>query len=153
LKRAHANHGASFVEIFQNCIVFNDGAFDDFTEKKVAAETQLHVAHGKPLLFGPDSTRGLRLKHGALELEVVTVGDNGVSESDVLVHDERNRALAALLAGLEPPEFPMVLGVLYCDPAPSYDRAVHEQVAAVQAQHQNGNLNALLRAGRTWMVE
>jgi 2-oxoglutarate ferredoxin oxidoreductase subunit beta len=155
LKRAYAHHGASFVEIFQNCIVFNDGAFDDFADRAVAAETQLLVEHGKPMLFGADATRGLRLKPGALELEVVTVGENGVSESDVLVHDEHNRALAALLAGLEPPEFPMVLGVLYADPspAPSYERAVHEQVSAVQAQHHNGNLNALLRAGRTWTVE
>jgi len=153
LKRAHGHQGASFVEIFQNCIVFNDGAFDDFTDKTVAEDNQLYLEHGKPLLFGPDNTRGLRLIPGALDLEVVTVGENGVTESDVLVHDERNRALAALLAGLAPPDFPMVLGVLYHDPAPSYERSVHAQVAAVQAQHQNGNLNALLRAGRTWTVE
>ena len=64
LKRAHAHKGASFVEIFQNCIVFNDGVFDDFTAREVAADTQLHVEHGKPLVFGAERTSGIRLKPG-----------------------------------------------------------------------------------------
>src|SRR5213596_2710266 len=69
LERAHAHRGASFVEVFQNCVVFNDGAFDAFTAKDVAADTQIHVEHGKPLFFGADKNRGLRLKPGKLELE------------------------------------------------------------------------------------
>src|SRR5205085_441800 len=83
-------------------IVFNDGVFDHFTSKDVASDAQLHVEHGKPLLFGRNRERGLRLKPGAVALEVVPAGQGGVP-GDILVHDETNRALAQLLAALEPP--------------------------------------------------
>ncbi len=151
LKRAHAHQGASFVEVFQNCVVFNDGVFDDFTAKDVAPEMQLHLEHGLPLLFGRQRERGLRLRPGRLELEIVTVGEGGVSLDDVLVHDERNFALAQLLAALQPPDFPVALGVLYQNPAPSYEREVWSQVAA--AGPRKDDLNALVRQGRTWTVE
>jgi 2-oxoglutarate ferredoxin oxidoreductase subunit beta len=149
LKRAYAHRGASFIEIFQNCVVYNDGVFDDFIEKSVAPERQVHVQHGQPLRFGADGRLGLRLVPGKLELEIVTVGENGVGESDLLVHDETNQALANLLAGLRPPRFPMAIGVLYCDPAPSYNGLVEEQLAAGGNDH---DLDALLRRGRTWSV-
>ncbi|MDP2578105.1 MAG: 2-oxoacid:ferredoxin oxidoreductase subunit beta, partial [Candidatus Palauibacterales bacterium] len=105
LKRAHAHRGTSFVEIFQNCIVFNDDVFSDFTDKSVAPERQLHVEHGQPLLFGEALDRGLRLKPGSVELEVVRLGD-GVAPADILVHDETNKALASMLVAMEPPAFP-----------------------------------------------
>jgi 2-oxoglutarate ferredoxin oxidoreductase subunit beta len=151
LKRAHAHRGASFVEVFQNCVVYNDGVFDAFTEKSVAPEQQLHVAHGQPLRFGKDKRRGLRLVPGKLELEIVTLGERGVTEADLLVHDEQNRALAGLLAGLQPPAFPMALGVLYCDPATPYDRDVEAQLEAARSGA-NGDLSGLLTKGRTWQV-
>ena len=149
LKRAHAHRGASFVEVFQNCVVYNDGVFDAFTEKSVAPAMQLHVSHGRPLRFGKDGGRGLRLVPGKLELEIVTVGEGGVPESDLLVHDQTNRGLASLLVGLEPPTFPMALGVIYCDPAASYDRDVYDQLAAAGPA---GSLDDLLKKGRTWKV-
>ncbi len=152
LKRAHAHKGASFIEIFQNCIVYNDGVFDDFTAKEVATNAQIQVVHGKPLRFGKDGAKGLRLKPGALELEVVTIGENGVGEADILVHDETNRTLATWLAAMEPPNFPVALGVLYCNPATPYDRAMYEQIAAVRAKGAKADLNALLRRGHTWRV-
>jgi 2-oxoglutarate/2-oxoacid ferredoxin oxidoreductase subunit beta len=74
LKRARAHRGAAFVEIFQNCVVFNDGVFEDFTARDVAADMQLHVEHGHPLVFGKERRRGLRLMPGRFELEVVTSG-------------------------------------------------------------------------------
>jgi 2-oxoglutarate ferredoxin oxidoreductase subunit beta len=150
LKRAHAHRGTSFVEVLQNCVVYNDGVFDHFTEKSVAVERQVHVVHGRPLRFGKDGHAGLRLKPGRLELEVVTVGEGGVSEADLLIHDQTNRALAGMLAALEPPEFPVALGVLYCDPAPTYERDVHAQIAA--AGKAVADLDTLLRSGRTWRV-
>jgi len=149
LKRAHAHRGASFIEIFQNCVVYNDGVFDDFIEKSVAPEKQIHVQHGQPLRFGANGRQGLRLVPGRLELEVVTVGEHGVGESDLLVHDETNHALASLLAGLRPPQFPMAIGVLFCNPAPSYNGLVEEQLVAAGKDR---DLNALLRRGRTWSV-
>jgi 2-oxoglutarate ferredoxin oxidoreductase subunit beta len=125
--------------------------FDAFTEKSVAPEQQLHVAHGQPLRFGKDKRRGLRLVPGKLELEIVTLGERGVTEADLLVHDEQNRALAGLLAGLQPPAFPMALGVLYCDPATPYDRDVEAQLEAARSGA-NGDLSGLLTKGRTWQV-
>jgi 2-oxoglutarate ferredoxin oxidoreductase subunit beta len=152
LKRAHAHRGTSFVEIFQNCIVYNDGVFSDFTEKAVAADNQLHVEDGKPLLFGSEGNRGLRMKSETFELEIVTIGEDGVSESDVLVHDEKNRLLATMLAALQPPDFPMALGVIYCDPAPGYEANVMAQIAQAKAKSPAADLNALLRQGHTWTV-
>lgn len=149
LKRAHGHRGASFVEIFQNCVVYNDGVFDAFTEKSVAADQQLHVVDGEPLRFGKEKTRGLRLVPGKLELEVVTLGEGGITEQDLLVHDETNRSLAGLLAALQPPALPMALGVLYCDPAASYEQEVEAQMAAAGPR---GDLAELLKKGRTWQV-
>ena len=148
LKRAQANKGASFVEILQNCVVFNDAVFDNITAKEVAPDAQVLLEHGKPLLFGTNKDKGLRLKPGKLELEIVTVGGNGVRTADILVHDETNRPLAQLLAALEPP-FPVAMGVLYCNPATPYEQEVYAQLSAVQG---NGDLDALLNSERTWVV-
>jgi 2-oxoglutarate ferredoxin oxidoreductase subunit beta len=150
LKRAHEHRGTSFVEIFQNCVVYNDGVFDEFTDKSIAPERQLLAEHSMPLLFGKEKKQGLRLKPAALELEVITIGENGVAESDVLVHDEKNRTLASLLGSLHPPPFPQVLGVLYCDPAPTYEDAVFGQMKSATGGPKD--LAALMHSGRTWTV-
>mgnify|MGYP003645988122 CR=1 FL=1 len=150
--RARDHKGASFIEIIQNCIVYNDAVFADFTEKAVAADMQLHVVHGQPLIFGKEKNKGIRLNAQALKLEVVTIGENGVSEKDILVHDETNRVLAGLLAAIRPPDFPEVLGVIYCEPAQSYDAAVVEQNKKAIAGGA-GDLDKLMRAGNTWSVE
>ncbi len=151
LKRAHAHRGASFLEIFQNCVVYNDGVFDDFTDRSVAPDRQLLVEHGKPMIFGKDKNQGIRLKPNLLELEVVTLDDDGVTEADLLVHDEKNRTLAGLLGSLQPPTFPQVLGVLYCDPTPTYEDVVFGQIRAAAGTGPK-DLNALMRTGRTWTV-
>ena len=150
-KRARDHKGASFVEIIQNCIVFNDDAFAHFTEKSTAEDTQIHVVHGERLIFGAEGNKGLRIKPGAFELEVVTIGEGGVTEQDILFHDETNRVLAGLLVAMKPPEMPVALGVIYCDPAPSYEVAVRDQVEAAKSKGR-GNLDALLRSGNTWTV-
>ena len=137
LKRAHGHRGASFIEILQNCVVFNDAVFENITGKEVAPDAQVLVEHGKPLLFGKNKEKGLRLKPGKLELEMVPAAP------DVLVHDETNRPLAQLLAALEPP-FPVAMGVLYCNPATSYEREV--------VVGSGGSLDALLNSERTWEV-
>jgi 2-oxoglutarate ferredoxin oxidoreductase subunit beta len=151
LKQAHAHQGASFVEIFQNCVVFNDAVFEEFTAKEVASDRQVHVQHGRPLVFGKERNRGIRLKPGLLELEVVTLGENGVTESDLLVHDQTNRLFALMLAALKPPGFPMAIGVLYNDPAPSYERELYAQIEQ-ERKVSKGDFNALLQGAHTWRV-
>lgn len=152
MKRAHAHKGASFVEIFQNCIVYNDGAFAHFTDREIAADTQVFVEHGKPLLFGKDNDKGIRLNTSTLKLEVVKVGENGVAVGDILVHDETNKVLATLLAQMQPPSFPVALGVLYAEEGPNYTTAVYEQVAAAKSKQKALPMAELLRSGHTWRV-
>lgn len=149
--RARDHKGASFVEIIQNCIVYNDGAFSDFAEKAVADENQLHVKHGQPMIWGKAKNRGLRLNAKTLSLESVIIGENGVTADDILVHDEKNKVLATLLVALRPPSFPEVLGVIYCDPAPSYEQQVKAQNEAAMAKGP-GDIDKLLRGGKTWTV-
>jgi 2-oxoglutarate ferredoxin oxidoreductase subunit beta len=152
LKRAHEHRGASFLEILQNCVVYNDGAFEHVTDKAVSSDAQVPVEHGRPLVFGKNKEKGLRLKPGRLELEIVTLGEQGVSAADILVHDETNRALASLLAALEPP-FPVAMGVLYCNPTTSYEREVYAQGAPAGTASERADFDALLRRDRTWRVE
>ncbi len=157
LKQAHGHRGASFVEIFQNCLVYNDGVHSAFTDRSVAADMQLLVEHGKPMLFGKERDKGLRLRPETLALEAVKIGEGGVGEEDILVHDQTNRALAGMLAAMQPPAMPVALGVLYRDPAPSYDSAVTARVEAGQERMQKGgistDLSAIMRAGNTWTVK
>ena len=150
LVEAHAHRGAAFVEIFQNCVVFNDACFSDFTDRKHADDTQILVEHGKPLRFGADGSRGLRFDPKGWKLEVVTVGDGGVAEDELVVHDETSRPLALMLGRMQPPDYPMAIGVLYRDPAPglTYDAALLQD-----ARPAGASLSALLASGRTWTVE
>jgi 2-oxoglutarate ferredoxin oxidoreductase subunit beta len=153
LQRAHAHQGASFVEIFQNCIVYNDAVFADFADKTAATDHKIVLEHGKPLRFGTHQHKGLRLKPDSLALEVVNMDDAAINENELLIHDETNRAQANLLAAMEPPQFPMALGVLYCNPAPNLDALFHQQLAEAQAKAPTANeLNAFLRKGNTWKI-
>jgi 2-oxoglutarate ferredoxin oxidoreductase subunit beta len=152
LARAHEHIGASFVEIFQNCIVYNDGVFNDFTAKAKAANQQIVVEHGQPLLFGTDKQKGLNINPRSFEVEVVTIGEDDITEDDILVHDEKNKVLATLLAGMQGPYFPVAIGVLYCDPAPSYENEIQGVLDKAQSKT-GGDLNALLRSGHTWEVD
>ena len=152
-KRAHAYKGASFVEIFQNCIVYNDAVFSDFTDREVVAEMQLHANHGEPLLFGAEKKKGLALNVEKLALEVIEVGKEGKTLDDVLVHDETNPILAQMLIQALPPKFPMVLGVLYAIPSVSFEEAVFAQAKAVLDKEKSIDFNVLLRQGRTWEVK
>src|SRR5881396_2546917 len=148
VRRAHEHKGAAFVEILQNCNVFNDGAFNDVTDKATKADSTLVLEHGKPLLFGRNRDRGIRLH--AFQPEVVQLGD-GITEADLLVHDEHNPALAYLIARLGPPRFTTPIGVFTAVERPRYEEAVNQQIAAAKAKAPP-DLGALLNRGDTWVV-
>lgn len=150
LHRAHDHKGASFVEIFQNCIVYNDGVYASFTDKDVAPNRQVWLEHGKPMRYGKNNDKGLRLNPRTFRLEPVILGQDGVTEADLMIHDETNDTLAHMLAMLEGPDVPVPLGVLYCSPTTSYDSTVAAQQAAAQRHR---DLNSLLRKGKTWVVQ
>ncbi len=148
LKAAHAHRGAAFVEIFQNCIVYNADVFAPFTEKANAGH-QLWLEHGEPMLFA-GGTRGLALDRDALALKVVEIVDGDAS--GVLVHDQTNRSIAHMLIEMPFGEFPMALGVLYDDPAPTFENAVVAQNAAA-SEGKVADLQKLVAKGQTWMVD
>jgi 2-oxoglutarate ferredoxin oxidoreductase subunit beta len=120
LNAARDHQGCSFVEILQNCIVYNKDVFDDVIAKSHAADTQIHVQHGRPLRYGQSGERGLRLNPATLALEPVVVGVDGVTEADLMVHDETNRTLAQLLLGLDGP---VAMGVIHRRQAIAFDTA------------------------------
>lgn len=153
MTRAHAHKGASFVEIYQNCPVYNDGVFDYIKDKKTSADSKLVLKNGEPLIFGKEGDKGIRLDLNTLKLEVVTLGENGVSESDLIVHDETNKVLAQLLADMSAPDFPEPVGVLYCSPETSYNVEVYGQRDKVRETSGPADLNALLRSGHTWSID
>jgi 2-oxoglutarate ferredoxin oxidoreductase subunit beta len=152
LRRAAKHSGTAFMEVYQNCNVFNDGAFDSFREKDVRAERQLRVEHGKPLLFGTNNDKGLRMNPKTMQLEVVKLGEAGVTLDDILVHDETNSTLAFMLARMPFPHFPVALGVLYAEIRPTYDGVVAEQNAAAVKKLGKGSLQKLLNSGSTWEI-
>jgi 2-oxoglutarate ferredoxin oxidoreductase subunit beta len=153
LRKAAAHQGSAFIEILQNCNIFNDGAWDSLTEKDVRDEHTLALEHGQPLVFGKSKDKGIR--RNGLELEVVTLG-GGVTEKDLIVHDERhpNPAYAFLLSRMdEHPGFPSPIGVLRAVDAPRYETGANQQIERVIAQKGKGDLGRLLRAGDTWEVK
>lgn len=156
LERAAAHPGSAFVEVYQNCNVFNDGAFESITAKDVKAEQQLHIEHGKPLLFGKDKKRGIRLGGtNGLTPEVVELGVNGVTEKDILVFDskEQSAAMAFLLSRFQPPEFPVPIGIFRDVERDVYEKEAHEQIERVKKQFGAGDMQALLESGETWSIE
>ena len=152
LLRAAAHKGTSFVEVYQNCNIFNDRAFEDFTEKDVRADRTLQLEHGKPLLFGAARDRGIMLD--GLTPKVVSVGKGGVNEDALLVHDEKrdDPTLALLLARLGQPDFPVPLGVFRAIERPTYEGSLAAQIDAARAKHGASDLEALLGSGDTWTV-
>ena len=146
LKAAHAHKGASFVEIYQNCIVYNDEVFAAFTEKQAAQQKQLWLQAGEKMLFDGGAS-GLALDTERLTLKVVDGDDPAV-----LTHDPRNKGIAAMLIELPHEGFPVALGVIYEDPRPTFEAEVIEQnreAAAGKAP----DLQKLVAKGQTWLVE
>jgi 2-oxoglutarate ferredoxin oxidoreductase subunit beta len=152
LRRAAAHGGTAFIEILQNCNIFNDGAWEGLTEKDVRDDHTILLEHGKPLVFGKNRDKGIRMR--GIELEVVALGD-GVTETDLIVHDEAhpNPAYAFLLSRMDgTPGFPTPLGVLRAVDAPRYETGMNDQLRQVVAKKGKGDLGQLLRAGDTWEV-
>jgi 2-oxoglutarate/2-oxoacid ferredoxin oxidoreductase subunit beta len=152
LKKASAHKGTAFVEIYQNCKIFNDGVFEYATDKGIKADNTLYLEHGKPLLFGKDRNKGIRL-HG-LDPEVVTLG-NGITIDDLLIHDEsaEEPSLAYLLSRMVYPRFPECVGIFRRVERPTYDDLLLRQIEDVQRSKGRGKLEDLFGSEDTWVVE
>jgi 2-oxoglutarate ferredoxin oxidoreductase subunit beta len=150
LRRAAAHRGASLVEIAQNCIIFNDGAWAHLTDPDSRLENVLYLEHGKPMRFGRQGEKGIRLN--GLRPEVVSVAE--VGEAALLVHDEQaaEPTLAYLLSRMGPPDFPTPVGVFRAVDKPVYSGQLLAQVREAQARVAP-DLDALYRQGETWEVD
>ena len=150
IKESYAHRGTSFLEIYQNCNIFNDGAFSELTDKETKSERVLKVEHGEPMIFGNDKNKGIILDGS--KPKVVEIGKNH-SVDDILVHDETDTLLANMLSDFTAsPDFPEPLGVIYCSERPTYDDLMSEQMLNAKEQSSQ-NLDDMLNAGDTWEVK
>lgn len=152
--KAAANHkGAAVCEILQNCVIFNDGTHESVYTKEGRSKNAIYLEHGKPMLFGVDKEYGL-MQEG-FGLKVVKIGENGVTEKDILVHDAHcmDNTLQLKLALMEGPDFPVALGVIRDVEAPTYDDAVNAQIEEVAAKKKYHNFQELLMTNDIWEVK
>jgi 2-oxoglutarate ferredoxin oxidoreductase subunit beta len=152
VRRAEKHHGSAFVEIYQNCNVFNDGAFFQFTEKETRDDTVVYLEHGKPLVFGKNRDKGIKLD--GFTPKVVELGDGKHSVNDLLVHNENDHTLAFILANMIHDEkLPRAMGVFVELERPTYEELVEGQIAKAKAKKGEGDLQELLDGDETWVIQ
>jgi 2-oxoglutarate ferredoxin oxidoreductase subunit beta len=153
LERAAHHHGTAFVEVYQDCNVFNSGAFFYASKKDQKADNVVYLEHGKPLIYGKQRDKGIRVNE-ANRPEIVELG-SGISEDDLLFHDEKSAepSLAFMLARMRHPEFPEPMGIFRAVDRPVYDEQVELQMQAALESKGEGDLEALFNTGDTWTVE
>ena len=151
VRRAEHHHGSAFVEIYQNCNVFNDGAFFQFTEKDTRDDHVVYLEHGKPLVFGRDKQKGIRLNGGTPE--IVDISSGSFSVSDLLVHNEENSTLAFILSNMiHNPELPRPMGVFLALNRPTYEEQMQQQITKARSKKGEGDLQKLLDGDETWVI-
>jgi 2-oxoglutarate ferredoxin oxidoreductase subunit beta len=156
MHRAGEHSGAAFLEVLQNCNIFNDGAWRDFTDKSVKEDRMLVLKHGEPMIFGAEKNKGIRLN--GLQPEVVTIGENGITVADLWVHDETDpdATRTQILSRMWWPDFPVPVGVFRRVPRPTHDQLLIAQIdgaKAARAAKGPVDLQKLLASGETWTVE
>ena len=151
ITRSYGHKGTSFLEIYQNCNIFNDGAFGPMTDKESKADTVLWLENGQPMVFGKEKNRGIRLD-GNTPM-IVEIG-NKWSLDDVLVHNESDYVIASLLSNLTyQSDFPDPIGVLYAIDSPTYEELMMEQINNAIGKKGSTSVQDILNAGDTWVVE
>jgi 2-oxoglutarate ferredoxin oxidoreductase subunit beta len=152
VERLAHHKGSGVLEVFQNCNIFNDGAFKSFSEREVKEDRMLTLEHGKPLLFGKNKDKGIRMNR--LTPEIVTVGEDGVSVDQLLIHDEKAAEpnLGYAIGRMQYPDFPVPMGVFRAVEKPTYESMLNAQIASAIQKKGPGNLEKLLNAGETWVI-
>ena len=151
LEEAHKHKGTSFVEIYQNCNIFNDGAFSDLTEKETKAETQLVLEQGEPMIFGAENNKGLILEGS--NFKVVKLGSN-YNADDILKHDKEDKNLAMLLSEITyNPELPVPIGILYQETKSTYDDMMTNQIQDAKKSKESADLEKLFFGTNSWVVD
>jgi 2-oxoglutarate ferredoxin oxidoreductase subunit beta len=154
LKRANEHQGTSFVEIYQNCTVFNEGAFFAFSEKDTKKEQSLYLEHGKPLIFGANDDKGIKFE--GLKPVVVQLGE-GVSADDLWIHDEHDKIKAQILSSFSDTVYdgvmmPRPFGVFYSEQRPTYEAEMKQQIEDLTARKGKPSLDKILSGDKTWTI-
>jgi len=150
LRRSQEHIGSSFIEVFQNCIIFNDKAFSHVTDRDVRDDNVIDLKNGEPMIFGKNQDKGIKLD--GFSPEVVSIKDN-VSTDDLLIHDEKDRNLASILANFtENESLPTPIGVFYSEEKPRYEELLEEQLKESIKNMGNGDLNKLIAGSDSWKV-
>jgi len=152
-EEAAKHQGTSVVEVLQNCVIFNDGIHAEISDPKMREERQIFLKHGEPMIFGNNKDKGLIFDNAILK--VATIGENGVTREDILVHDvtEPNGYVHQQLIGMKLPDFPVAMGVIRAVKAPVYDQLMEEQIETVKSKSKIKSIDDLLSSGNTWIVE
>ena len=150
-KQASEHPGVSMIEIFQNCVIFNDKVHDEYTNRKTRDETTVFLEHGKPLIFSKAKNKGIRLN--GFTPEVVTIGENGITEDDLLVHDEKDPTLPLIYTQFRGLGLPVPMGVFKKVELPVFEDAVIEQMDKVKEKKGAGKMSDLIMSGETWEVK
>jgi 2-oxoglutarate ferredoxin oxidoreductase subunit beta len=150
---AAKHKGTSVIEVLQNCVIFNDGIHDVVTGKEVRDDRTIILKHGEPMIFGKENDKGLVLD--GLKLKVVKLGENGITEKDLIIHDafEPNPGIQYMLANMKYPQYPAALGVIRSVVGPTYEADLEKQILQVQKDTKIKCMDDLLRNGSTWTVE
>jgi 2-oxoglutarate ferredoxin oxidoreductase subunit beta len=150
---AAKHKGTSVIEVLQNCVIFNDGIHETVAGREVRDDRTIILKHGEPMVFGKDNDKGLVLD--GLKLKVVKLGENGITEKSLLIHDaiEPNPGIQYMLANMRYPEYPVALGVIRSVPGHTYENDVVEQIKGVQKSAKIKCMDDLLLSGSTWKVE
>ena len=153
LERAAAHKGTSLVEIYQNCHIFNDGTFEAVANKKLRDDNRIMLEHGKPLVFGKDRDKGIRLN--GMKPEVVSLVDGKYTEADLLVHDEKTdcTVMGFFLSRMHNPDFPVPMGVFRAVEEDCYGQSVRSAEAIVHGKQGPGDWDTLIRGADSWVVE
>lgn len=153
LKRAADHKGTAFIEVFQNCVIYNDGTYNKFSDKLTKDDNRLMLEHDKPLIFGANKDKGIKLD--GTKPVIVNINEKGNSINDVLVHDEFDESplRSSLLAHLENyPGMPTPFGVFRQILKPTYDLGIEEQIKNVTTKKGEGDLEQVLFSSNTWIV-
>lgn len=152
IKRAAGHKGTAFLEIYQNCNVFNDGAFFPYTEKETKDDNVIFLEHGKPIVFGKARDKGIRLE--GFTPTVVSLNDGTHTLDDLIVHDEKDTMLSFILARMSSfPNLPRPIGIVFDVQRPIYDQEIGRQIQESIKKQGEGNLEKLLHHGETWSIQ
>lgn len=152
LYEAAKHDGTSVIEILQNCVIFADKVHDMVTNKKTRDDRQLFLKHGEPMIFGENREKGIVLN--GTQLEVVEIGKNGITEDDILVHDQyaKNPSIQRMVGWMKAPDYPVAMGVIRAAPADTYDELLMNQINTARETSDIQSVNDLLKSGQTWEI-